>query len=127
MPDSRLYLPAPSGFGALPFSMGVLAGNTFYLAGHIGFDPATRKVPEDVEQEVRCLMDSVKQTLARAGLELDHLVMVQVFAADVSLFERFNAVYATYFKGNLPARAFIGSGRLLMGARFEILGVAVKP
>jgi len=128
MPDShaRLYLPPPTGFGPLPFSRGVLVGNTFYLGGHIGIDPATREVPADPEHEARFMLDAVRDTLARAGLSMDDLVMVQVFASDVSLFERFNSVYRTYFTRNYPARAFIGSGPLLLMARFEMLGIAVK-
>jgi len=124
--NARLYLPPPTGFGPLPFSSGVLVGNTFYLSGHIGFDPATREVPADPEQEVRFMLDAVRDTLTRAGLTMDDLVMVQVFASDISLFERFNNVYRTYFTGNFPARAFIGSGTLLLMARFEMLGIAVK-
>jgi len=72
------------------------------------------------------MLDAVRDTLARAGLSMDDLVMVQVFASDVSLFERFNSVYRTYFTRNYPARAFIGSGPLLLMARFEMLGIAVK-
>ena len=54
------------------------------------------------------------------------LVQLQVFCSDVSLWERFNAVYRTFFTGQLPPRAFLGSGTLLFGARFELQGVAVK-
>jgi enamine deaminase RidA (YjgF/YER057c/UK114 family) len=54
------------------------------------------------------------------------LVYVQIFCSDVSLFARFNAVYRTYFDKNFPTRAFIGSGPLLFGARFEIQGIATK-
>jgi 2-iminobutanoate/2-iminopropanoate deaminase len=122
----RVYVPPPGGFGPLPFSSGVLAGDTFYMAGHIGFDPATKKIPETVEREVECLMSSMRDTLAKAGLALDDLVYVQIFCPDVSLFERFNAVYRTYFKEPLPARAFVGSGALLLGAHFEIQAIAVK-
>jgi enamine deaminase RidA (YjgF/YER057c/UK114 family) len=35
-------------------------------------------------------------------------------------------VYRTYFKQEFPARAFLGSGPLLRGAKFEIQGIAVK-
>ena len=121
----RTYVAGPEGFGPLPFSNGVLVGNTFYMAGHIGFDPATRKVPDVLEQEVQLLMNSMKETLAKAGLRLSDLVYVQIFCADVSLFERFNAVYRTFFQEPFPARAFIGSGPLLLGAHFEIQGIAV--
>jgi 2-iminobutanoate/2-iminopropanoate deaminase len=122
----RLHIPPPDGFGPLPFSNGVLAGNTFYLCGHVGIDPATKKVPKDVESEARLMMDSFRETLAKVEMTLQDLVSVQIFCPDVSLFDRFNAIYRTYFTEPLPARAFIGSGPLLFGARFEIQGIAVK-
>jgi enamine deaminase RidA (YjgF/YER057c/UK114 family) len=51
---------------------------------------------------------------------------VQVFASDTSDFDAFNRVYRTYFRSEFPARAFIGAGPLLFGARFEVQGIAVK-
>lgn len=122
----RTYVPPPSGFGPLPFSSGVLAGDTFYASGHIGIDPATKRVPPDAEQEARLMLDSFRETLSRGGCAMDDLVYVQIFCSDVSLFERFNSIYRSYFEKNLPARAFIGSGPLLLGARFEMQGIAVK-
>jgi enamine deaminase RidA (YjgF/YER057c/UK114 family) len=119
-------VPPPSGFGPLPFSSGVMAGETFYLAGHIGIDPATRKIPQDIDAEVRLLMEGIRNTLGEVELTLQDVVSVQIFCPDVSLFDRFNAVYRTYFEQPLPARAFIGSGPLLFGAHFEIQGIAVK-
>jgi 2-iminobutanoate/2-iminopropanoate deaminase len=104
----------------------VLAGETFYVSGHIGMDAATKKVPADAEQEARLMLDSFCETLARGGCAMSDLVYVQVFCSDVSLFEKFNAIYRTYFEKDLPSRAFIGSGPLLFGARFEIQGIAVK-
>lgn len=111
----------------MPFSNGVMAGGTFYMSGHIGFDAATKKVPADAEQEARLVLDAFRETLSRAKLGMEDLVFVQVFCSDVSLFDKFNAVYRTYFSGEFPARAFLGSGPLLFGARFEIQGIAVKP
>lgn len=122
----RLHIPAPAGYGPLPFSKGVLAGNAFYLSGHIGLDPATRKPPSDAEHEARMMLDAFRETLSRAGFKMADLVFVQVFCSDVSLFEKFNSVYGTYFTEPFPARAFIGSGPLLFGARFEIQGIAVS-
>ena len=124
--SKRLYIPAPSGLGPLPFSSGVLAGDTLYVCGHIGIDGATRKVPADAEQEARLMLESFRQTLTRGGCAMDDLVYVQIFCSDVSLFDKFNAIYRTYFEKDFPARAFIGSGPLLFGARFEMQGIAVK-
>ena len=110
----------------MPFSNGVMAGDAFYMSGHIGFDAATKKVPADAEQEARLMLDAFRETLSRAKLGMEDLVFVQVFCSDVSLFDKFNAVYRTYFSREFPARAFLGSGPLLFGARFEIQGIAVK-
>lgn len=109
-----------------PFSDGVLVGDTFYLAGRLGLDPATGKPPDDPGREARLLLDGMKQVLAEAGMTMDDLVSVQVFCPDVALFGTFNGVYRTYFGGEFPARAFIGSGPLLFGARFEVQGIAVR-
>ena len=125
--QKRLYIPTPGGSGSLPFSSGVLAGNTFYLCGHLGLDPATKKIPESVEREVRLMMDGMRETLAKVEMTMQDLVSVQIFCPDVSLFPQFNEVYRAYFAEPFPARAFIGSGPLLFGARFEIQGIAVKP
>ena len=110
----------------LPFSHAVLAGETLYLAGGIGIDPATGRAPGDVKREVTLLLDDMKAKLDLAGMSMDDLVSVQVFCSDLSLYDPFNAIYRTYFTRGFPARAFIGSGTLLFGGRFEILGVAIK-
>src|ERR1700720_4991147 len=108
----------------LPFSDAVWHGNTLYLSGHIGLDPKTGRPPTNADEEARLVMDGFKRTLEGAGLTMDDLLSVQIFCSDVSLFEAFNVVYRTYFKGEFPARAFLGSGRLLFDARFEVQGIA---
>ena len=111
----------------LPFSDAVWHGDTLYLSGHIGLDPKTGRPPSTAEEEARLVLDGVKATLAAAGMTMDNLLFVQIFCSDVTLFEAFNVVYRTYFKGDFPARAFLGSGKLLFDARFEVQGIAGKP
>jgi reactive intermediate/imine deaminase len=110
----------------LPFSDAVQVGDTLYLSGRIGFDPATGKPAAKAEDEARFVLDGIRQVLAQAGMSMNDLVAVQVFCPDVSLFETFNGVYRQFFRGELPARAFLGSGPLLFGARFEVQGIAVR-
>jgi 2-iminobutanoate/2-iminopropanoate deaminase len=112
---------------AAPFSNGVMVGGTFYVGGHLGVDPATGKVPADAEAEARLVMESVKQSVERAGLKMADLVSVTVYCTDLDLYEKFNGVYRSYFQDHYPARAFIGIAKLVRGAHFEIAGVAVKP
>jgi len=71
-------------------------------------------------------MEALKNQIVRQGLTMDDLVSVQIFCSDVKHYDAFNAVYRAYFTKEFPARAFLGSGTLLFGARFEVMGVAVK-
>ena len=122
---ARRYINLPKPVQA-PFSDGVLVGNTLYIAGRLGVDPKTGKLPEDVDQEARIALDGVKSVLSEAGMTMDDLVFVQVFCPDVSLYAKFNDVYKGYFGTDYPARAFVGSGQLLRGAHFEMNAIAVK-
>jgi 2-iminobutanoate/2-iminopropanoate deaminase len=110
-----------------PFRTSVMAGDTLYVAGHIGLDAATGQAAAEVDNEARLVMDAVKQTVEQAGLTMDDLVSVTVYCTDLDLYDKFNGVYRTYFHGQYPARAFIGINKLVRGARFEVAGMAVKP
>lgn len=122
----RRYINLPNRNVQAPFSDGVLVGNTLYLAGRLGIDPKTNKIPDDVEQEARLMIDGFKATLAEAGMTMDDIATVTIYCPDLTLFDRFNAVYRAYYAKNFPARAFIGSGPLLRGAHFEMQAIAVK-
>jgi len=123
----RRYVNLPERTVQAPFSDGVLVGDALYLAGRIGIDPKTGAPPAELDAEIRLLLDGMKATLAAAGMTMEDLVSVQVFCPDLALYDRFNAVYRSYFpSGNFPARAFIGSGPLLRGGHFEVQGIAVK-
>ena len=115
------------GTSQLPFSDAVMAGNTMYLAGRLGVDAKTGRIPDDIDTEVHNALDSMKTTLEGAGMTMDDLATVTVYCPDLSLYDKFNSIYKTYFKKDFPARAFIGSGPLLRGAHFEIQAIAVKP
>lgn len=106
-----------------PFSGGVNVNGTVYLSGRLGLENGA--VPADPAQEARNVLNTIKNTLESGGLTMDDLVYVQVFCTDLSLYEVFNEVYRSFFSAEFPARAFIGAGSLLNGARFEIQAIAV--
>ena len=124
--EKRQYIATPGSFGDMPFSNAVVTGNTLYLSGHLGFEPGAMKVPDDPEREAQLLLEGIRDTLTRANFTLQDVVSLTIYCTDVSLFGAFNKVYRTFFRTPFPARAFIGSGPLLLGARFEIQGIAVK-
>jgi len=124
--ESRRYINLPNRRADLPFSDGVLVGNTLYISGRIGLDPATDAAPASIDAELDLLFEGFQAVLREAGMTMDDLVWVQVYSPDVSLWQQFNAAYVKLFSREFPARAFLGSGPLLMNGRFEMLGIAVK-
>jgi 2-iminobutanoate/2-iminopropanoate deaminase len=112
--------------GNAPFSEAVLKGDTLYISGHIGIDPQTGKPGATPEDEARLVMESFKRTVEAAGMTMDDVTSVTGYCSDVGYYDAFNGVYRPYFHDNYPARAFVGSGKLLFGARFEVQGIAVK-
>jgi enamine deaminase RidA (YjgF/YER057c/UK114 family) len=102
-----------------PFSGAVLAGDTLYLSGVLG-------TGDTAEGAATAALTSIQNALKAAGMTMDDLVSVQVFTPDVANYDGFNAVYRKFFKQEYPARAFLGSGPLLNGARFEVQGIAVR-
>lgn len=126
MAQSRRYINLPNRPAGLPFSDAVLVGDTLYISGRIGIDPATGEAPESIDAEIDLLFDGFQAVLRQAGMAMDDLVWVQVYCPDVSLWQKFNLVYVKLFSREFPARAFLGSGPLLNKGRFEMLGIAVK-
>jgi 2-iminobutanoate/2-iminopropanoate deaminase len=122
----------PSGGSAVSgptpaYSAAVQDGDTLYVSGTAdGTDPATGKPPVDATTGAKVVLNSVQKILQNAGYTMDDLIWVQIFATDLKDYADFNAVYRTYFKGPLPARAFIGAGSLLGKAHFEVMGIAKK-
>ena len=122
----RRAINLPSRPVQAPFSDAILVGDTLYLAGRIGVDPKSGQPPAEIEQEIRIVLEGMKATLKEAGMTMDDLVYVQVFCPELALYDQFNAVYRTYFSGDYPARAFVGSGALLRGGHFEVQAIVVK-
>lgn len=124
--SARRAINLPDDNPQLPFSGAILAGKTLYLSGRIGLDK-TGKAPADVDEEIKLLLDHIKATLVHAGMSMDDLVYVQIACTDLSLYDKFNAAYRSYFTTKeLPAREFIGAATLLRGGHFEIQAIAVR-
>jgi enamine deaminase RidA (YjgF/YER057c/UK114 family) len=122
----RRFLNLPNRRHNAPFSDAVLIGDTLYFSGRIGYNPETMLVPADVDQEITLLLDGLRDVLKLADMTMDDLGYVQIYCSDLSLFDRFNQRYRTYFTGEFPARAFLGSGPLLLNGKFEVQGIAVR-
>ena len=85
---------------------------TLYVSGQIGRDLKTQKVPEDFDAEVRQVLDNIGIILREAKMTYGDVVSVQVYLTDMSLFQRMNNIYTTYFKTDRPSRTTVGVVKL---------------
>ncbi len=112
----------------LPFSPGILAGSTLYVAGHLGRDPVTNElVPGGIEAETRQALANVREVLRTAGMDFQDVASVTAYIASFDDFAKFNAVYREFFPKEPPARATVQVAALNVGARIELQMIAVKP
>lgn len=110
-----------------PFSPGILAGGTLYVAGQTGQDLKTGKIPDDFDAEVKQCLDNIGLILKEAKMGFGDVVTVNVYLSDITLFPKMNAIYITYFKEPRPARTTVGVAKLAgAGAHVEITVTAHK-
>ena len=110
----------------LPYSPVVEANGVLYLAGKIGRDPETRKLPGNITDETRHTLNGIKAELAGVGASMSDVVRCQVFLADIGDFGAMNDVYKTYFPVNPPARTTVAVKDIVLGATIEIQCTAVR-
>jgi len=115
---------APAAVG--PYCQAKLCGNTLYTSGQLGLVPATGKLAEGIEGQARQALDNLGAILKEAGMDYSDVVKTTCFLADIKDFAAFNAVYAEYFKGEVPARSCFQVGALPMGGLVEVEAIAVK-
>jgi 2-iminobutanoate/2-iminopropanoate deaminase len=110
----------------LPFSDGVVVGNTLYVAGQEGTDEASKLVPGGIGPETKAALDNIEKVLKAGGFELKDVVSVTVYLADIHEFPDMNKVYKGVLPDPKPARATIQAAALVNDARVEISAIAVK-
>lgn len=95
--------PKPGG----PYSQGILAEKFLFVAGQVGTDPKTGKLPDGVSAQTKQALENVKAIVEAAGTTLDNVVRVGVYLRDISDFGEMNQVYVNYFSQSPPARSTI--------------------
>ncbi|OGA53889.1 MAG: reactive intermediate/imine deaminase [Betaproteobacteria bacterium RIFCSPLOWO2_12_FULL_62_13] len=109
---------APKAIGT--YSQAVRCGNTVYLAGQIGLDPATMELVAGIAPQIQRVFENLKAVAAAAGGGLNDIVKLTVYLTDLNHFARVNEVMAAYLDAPYPARAALGVASLPRGALVEI-------
>jgi reactive intermediate/imine deaminase len=113
---------APAALG--PYSQGVRAGDTVYLSGQLGLDPATGNLVEGVEAQAHQLFKNLRAVAQAAGGELADIVKLTIMLADLADFAKVNEIMAACFKPPYRCARRIRWPRC-QGARIEVEGIAV--
>lgn len=119
--QDKQVIQIPGASVGLPFSSAVQVGNVLYLSGQIGNVPGTRELADTgVAGQTRQTLENIKTVLAHAGSSLARVFKCTVFLRDINDYAAMNAVYASYFPTDPPARSTVAGSGLALGARVEI-------
>ena len=111
----------------LPFSKSVTAGDTIYISGELGTDPATGNlVTGGTGSETTQIFINMERTLASQGADLSNIVKCTVYLNNIENFGEMNTAYKAALPDPKPARATVAVTALAMGANLEIDCIAVK-
>jgi len=114
---------APAAIGT--YSQAVRVGDTVYLSGQIGLDPATMQMVDGFEAQTVRVFDNLKAVAEAAGGSLADAVKLNIYLTDLSNFAKVNEIMARYFNEPYPARAAVGVKELPRGALVEADAVLV--
>jgi 2-iminobutanoate/2-iminopropanoate deaminase len=109
---------APAALG--PYSQAIAAGNTVYLSGQLGLDPATGILKDGIEAQAKQAFDNLSAVAQAAGGSLADCVKVTILLDDLADFATVNEIMASYFAQPYPARSTFQVAALPKNAAVEI-------
>ena len=114
--------PAPIG----PYSQAVMVQGTLYVSGQIPLNPLNGElVTSDIEAATHQVLSNIKSLVQEAGLKMSNIVKCSIFLKNMDDFAKVNAVYASYFSENPPARETVQVSKLPMDVSIEISCIAI--
>lgn len=116
---------APKPIG--PYSQAVWAGDTLFVSGQIALDPASGELIQgNIEIETKAVLNNVKAILDKAGIGFSNIVKTSIFLKNMDDFAAVNAVYASYFTSDFPARETVQVSKLPKDVNVEISVIAIR-
>lgn len=108
-----------------PYSTAVVYGDTVYMSGMIGVDPAVQKSVEGgTLAQARQVFENIVTVLGELGLTTDDVLKTTVYLTNIGDFAEVNKLYAEYFAPNFPARTCVEVSKLPMGLSIEVECIA---
>lgn len=111
-----------------PYSTAAIAGETIYLSGMIGIDPAVqRPVEGGTLAQAKQAFENIKTVLGEMGATMNDVLKTTVYLTDIGEFGEVNKLYAEYFGPDYPARTCVEVSRLPLGLSIEVECIARRP
>ncbi|MBP3427447.1 MAG: RidA family protein [Clostridia bacterium] len=111
-----------------PYNTAVIYGDTIYLSGMIGIDPAVQKPVEGgTLAQAKQVFENLVTVLGELGATMDDVLKTTVYLTDIGEFAEVNKIYAEYFAPNFPARTCVEVSKLPMGLSIEVECIVRKP
>ena len=124
MPKTIVSTPnAPGAIGT--YSQAVRCGDTVYVSGQIGLDPATMQLVDGIEPQLHRVFQNLRAIAEAAGASLANAVKVTIYLVDLAHFAKVNEIMAQYFPQPFPSRAAVGVASLPRGALVEADAILV--
>jgi len=114
---------APAAIGT--YSQAVQVGNTIYMSGQIGLDPAAMTLVDGIDAQIVRVFENLKAVAEAAGASLNDAVKFNIYLTDLANFAKVNEVMAKYVAQPYPARAAVGVKELPKGALVEADAILV--
>ena len=115
---------APKALGT--YSQAVAVDNIIYMSGQIPLDPQTMKLVDGDENQIRQVFKNIKAVCEASGANLEDVVKLNVYLADLSVFAQVNEVMQEFFSEPYPARAAVQVAKLPLDSLIEIEGIIIK-
>jgi reactive intermediate/imine deaminase len=123
---SRKIISTPAAPAAIgTYSQAVQAGDTVYLSGQIGLDPASMQLVDGIDAQIVRVFENLQAVAGAAGATLNDAVKINIYLTDLGNFAKVNETMAKYFGQPYPARAAVGVRELPRGALVEADAVLV--
>lgn len=110
----------------MPFSDGIVAGNTLFVAGQQGPDANGKVTGTDITLQTTNAIGAVEKVVKEAGFRMTDITSVTVYVTDLNDVPKMNDVYKKLMPDPKPARATVQVAGLIGGAKIEISAIAVK-
>lgn len=116
---------APQAIGTYSQAVRVTGGETVYLSGQIGLDPASMEMVQGIDAQIERVIINLKTVIAASGGDLSDVVKLNVYLTDLNDFSKVNEIMGRHFSQPYPARAAVGVATLPRGALVEMDAIVV--